>query len=167
MNDKTAQYVKLLKTQVDRIVVGIMFCLLAAMVFLWYLEQSRGSQTTGEGGKIAILEDPIPNNPFYKKVVAIGEPQSLSNYPGIEQVAKYNMFDYKSVRDKQEIERAATRKYAQAEVAASAGRIDEAKQLLQEILQQFPSHLKARELRDKLSPESAAGVTTGPVGAPR
>ena len=173
MNDKAAQYVKLLKSQVDRIVVAVMFCLLGVMVFLWYLEQTRGSETAASTGRIATLEDPIPKNPFNKKVMSMGDPQSLSDYPEIEQVAKYNMFDYKSVKNKEAIEREANRKYEQAEAAASAGRLDEAKRLLQEILEQFPTHQKARELRDKLSPEAstgtaaATGVTTAPVGVPR
>jgi hypothetical protein len=176
MNDKAAQYVKLLKGQVDRIVVGVMFCLLAVMVFLWYMEQSRGSETVAGAGKQAKLDDTVATNPFLNKVKGIGAAQPLSSFPEIEQVAKYNMFDYKSVKDKALIEREANKKFQQAEAAAAAGRTDEAKRLLQEILEQFPSHLKARELRSKLSPEApggqpgpgaAAGVTSAPAGASR
>ena len=177
MNDKAAQYVKLLKSQVDSIVVGIMFCLLAVMVLLWYAEQSRGSETGADTVKVATLEDPIPGNPFGGKVMGMTEQRSLNDFPEIEQVAKYNMFDYKSVKNKVDIEREANKKYEQAEAAASSGQVDEAKRLLQEILEQFPTHLKARELRNKLSPEAAAGSQAGPeagaggttssAGAPR
>jgi predicted negative regulator of RcsB-dependent stress response len=171
MNEQTAKYVKLLKANIDRVVVVVMFCLLGLLVWLWWGEQNP-IVTEGAEGKAVVFKDPVADNPHYKTVLASKQGRDLVAYPEIDQIAKFNMFEYKSVKQKEAIEREANQKLVQAQDAATRGQNEEAKRLLKEILDSFPSHQKARELMEKLAPSSpetgvataaSAGSTTAPV----
>jgi hypothetical protein len=162
MNDKAAQYVKMLKANVDRGMVVLMFVILGVMIVLWYMEQDSGAAAGAEeSGRPANLEDKIPKNPYFKTVKTLSEPQELSRYPEIEQVSKYNMFEYKSVKQKEVVEREANQKYEKAKQAVAAGQPEEARRLIEEILGTLPTHQKARELQGQLKP-SAGGPSTTP-----
>ncbi len=165
MNDKTKHYIRLAERNLGRIVMGVLFLILLGLGYAIYSEQESTSGSA-EGGKPAVLDDPLPKNSHFHKVMAMATAQDITSFPAIQQVAQYNMFDYKSVRDKQEIERGADQKFAQAQDAATKGQPDEAKRLLGEILKQVPTHKKARELLDKLSASPAAKAEAPPAAKP-
>ena len=156
MNDQAARYVRMLKVHVDRVIIAVLYVLLAVLGYLW-LNEERVEDLEG-GTTVAQLVDLVANNPEYKKIQALGSPQEMSQYPLIEQIRKYNMFDFKSVKEKEAIERDAKAKVDQARSAVQGGRIDEAKRLLNEVLSTFPTHRGARDLLDQLNaaPSSAA-----------
>lgn len=165
MNDNMAKYMKMAEKNLGRIVMGVLFLMLGGLIFAWYQEQNAFIGGEGGDGVPAKMTDPIAENTAYKKVQAMAGDQPMSEYPGIQQISQYNMFDYKSVRDKQEIERGAEQKLKQAETAVAAGRTEEAKRLLGEILQQVPSHRKAREMLEKMNPKEKAAATPTPAAA--
>lgn len=155
MSDKAAQYTKMFKKNIDRIVIAIMFLILGGLVFAWFQEQTGGVSGEVVEGKAASWEDPVAKNPHFTRVIALTQKPDMTSYPAIQQIALYNMFDYKSVRDKQEIERGADQRFAQAQDAFNKGNPEEARRLIGEILRQVPSHRKARELLEKINSSSA------------
>lgn len=161
MNDKTKHYVRLAERNAGKIVMGALFLILLGLGYAIYSEQGS-TAVDAEGGTPAKLPDPLPDNPHFKRVSAMATGQDLTSFPAIQQVAQYNMFDYKSVRDKQEIERGADQKFAQAQNAATNGQAEEAKRLLNEILKQVPTHKKAHELLDKLNATTKAAASPTP-----
>lgn len=163
MNDKTAQYVKMLKAHVDRIVVGVVYVLLALLVWFWYSEQTT-TDTGQNAPQPPKLVDPVPDNPGYKMITRAMETPDISKYPEIDAVRKFNMFDYKTVREKQQVEQGANEKFKQAQDAAAKGQTEEAKRLLKDCLDAFPTHAKARELLDKLTGANASGSQANPSG---
>jgi hypothetical protein len=165
MNDKTKQYLRMAEKNLGRIVVGVLGVILLGLAYSIYSEQTSTAGLDAGAGKPAVLDDPLPKNPNFKRVAAMAEPQDMGKHPAIQQVAQYNMFDYKSVRDKQEIERGADQKFAQAQDAAGKGQAEEAKRLLGEILKQVPTHKKARELLDKLNASSGGAKGAAAPGA--
>jgi hypothetical protein len=168
MSDKTEQYIKLLKRHSDRLFIAALYLLLGIMVFLYFREQGSQIGISEDAGKPAQLSDPVVNNVFFKKIDTMSKPQSLADpqFNEIQQVAQFNMFDHKAVKDKQEIERQADQRFASAETAAAAGQKEEAIRLLNEILRQIPSHKRAKELLEKLRPSTAAGATTSTITKP-
>jgi hypothetical protein len=159
MNDKTKHYIRLAERNLGRIVMGVLFVILAGLVYAIYSEQGSTAVESAEGGVPAKLPDPVADNAHFKRVEAMSSTVDYTSFPQIQQVAQYNMFDYKSVRDKQEIERGADQKFAQAQAAANNKQNEEAKRLLNEILKQVPTHKKAKELLDKLNSGAKAEAT--------
>lgn len=170
MNEQAERYIKLLKKHMDRVVIGTLYLLLFALVGIWYMEQA-GGDTTAEEGKPASIPDKIPNNPFWTSVQKMSEPQKIEDYAGIQQIRQYNMFDYKSVKQQEDLLRGLNQKFAQAQEAEKAGRKDEAVKMLKEILQQKPTYRPAQGLLEKLEPKPAAapapegGAETPAAGA--
>ncbi|MCX7625229.1 MAG: hypothetical protein N2Z21_03340 [Candidatus Sumerlaeaceae bacterium] len=166
MNDKTAQILKLLQANIDRIAIAFMYVLVAVLVYFWWVEQNPAEATMGEQ-KIAVLKDPVAENPAYKMIAEYTKNPDISAYPQIDQVAKFNMFEYKSVKQREALEREVKTKVESAERAIAEGRNEEARRLLREVLDAFPAHQRARELMNKLtggqtSTAQAAGTTTSP-----
>ncbi len=166
MNENAEKYLKLLKKHIDRVVIVVMYLFLGALVYVWYSEQE--AESVSEAGKIAVIEDPVATNSFWGTVQTMSEPQQIDAYPGIKQIRQYNMFDYKSVRQAEDLLRGLNQKFQQAQDAEKAGKKDEAVRLLKDILQQKPTYRPARELLDKLEPkakpEGGDGVPAAPEG---
>lgn len=167
MNDKQAQLLKLLKSNLDRLVIAAMYLLVAVLVYFWWVEQNPAEATLGEQ-KIAVLKDPIPENPSYKRISEFTKNPDISAYPQIDQVAKFNMFEYKSVKQREALERETRSKVEAAEKALSEGRTEDARRLLREVLDAFPAHQRARELMNKITGgqvSASTGATTAPARA--
>src|SRR5690606_27671996 len=105
---------KKLKQNVDKIVMAVLWIMVAGLGYMWFLEQNSTVGADAETGKPANLTDPITENPNWAKISKMSQNPDISQYPQIQQAAQYNMFDYKSVRDRQEIEKGAQQKFEQA-----------------------------------------------------
>lgn len=167
MSDSSERYVKMLKTNLDKVTIGVLAMLLAGLVGALLMEKSNdlvGSLPEPENLK---LEDPLQKNPNWKIVQAMSTRQEMAQYPAIRQIRQYNMFDYKSVKDREALERAANQKFEQAERAMKEGKTEEAKRLAEEVLGSIPAHRRAKELLDQISKSSAAPAAPGsqPAGA--
>lgn len=167
MNDKTAQILKLLQANIDRIAIAVMYVLVGVMVYFWWVEQNPTEAAMGEQ-KVALLKDPVAENPAYKMISDFTKNPDISAFPQIDQVAKFNMFEYKSVKQREALEREVRSKVDTAEKAMAEGRTEEAKRLLREVLEAFPAHQRARELMNKLtSSQGATSQATAATTAPR
>jgi hypothetical protein len=176
MNDKAAQYKKLLKNNVDRLIIAVMYGLMFFLIYLWQAEQA--TQTLPPEQLPAKLEDAVARNSAARQIKEMAQPQSIEQHPAILQVSRFNMFDYKAVKEKDKIEKEANEKISQVEAAMKEGRNAEAKRILEEVLKVIPAHQRARELMEKLNsslPETSkagapaagsAGTTARPATTP-
>jgi len=151
MSAAAEQYLKLAKKHLDRIVIAVLFLILAGLIFVLFQEQTGTVGLEGDAGKQASFPVVVDQNKQFDRVMAMATKPDMTSYPAIQQIAIYNMFDYKSVKDKEQIERGADQRFAQAQEAANKGNAEEAKRLIGEILRQVPSHRKARELLETLN----------------
>ena len=142
---------KKLTQNLDKIVMGVLWLMVAGLAYVWFIEQNSSVGDNAESGKSANFKDPIEDNKNWNKLSTMSAQPDIKNNPTIQQVAQYNMFDYKSVRDRQEIEKGAQVKLAQAK-SLSTTQKPEAIRLLKEILVQVPMHKQARELLNQLEP---------------
>lgn len=166
MSEKTAKYSKLLKSNIDRVIIAVMYSLLLVLVWLWMSEQSMDDPPEGE--KVVTIEDVVDKNAATKQVVEMGRPQAIENDPAILQVSRFNMFDYKSVKERDKIEKEANQRIVQVEELLKQKRNDDAKRLLEEVLKVIPAHQKARQLLDQINKAAtpAAPGTAPAAGAP-
>ena len=164
-NPKAAQFIKTIQQQMDRITVVALLCLFGAMLYMLFSEASvdvsQGSEPT-----VKTLSDPIEKNPNRKVLDQIAKPVDIAQYPKIDQVAKYNMFDYKAVKAREAIEKETLQKFQQAKDAKGRGQNDEAKRLLREILVQFPGNQEAQDLLKELDTAAAGAATASGTPAP-
>lgn len=161
MSESTEKYKKMVVQNLDRIVVAVMWVLALGLVWVLFSEQSEDAVFI-ESRPPLDLPVTIDQNPNYGTYKALLEPKKLEELPALAALRTFNMFDHKSVKDREAIEREANQTYAQAEAAAAAGRTAEAVTLLRRTLEQFPTHQKAREMLQKLQP-SGDGATTAPA----
>ncbi len=168
MNEKTAQYLKLLQANLDRIAIAVMYVLVGVMVYFWWIEQNPTEVGAGEQ-KIAVFKDPVAENPHFKAIEEFTKSRDISSKPEIDQVAKFNMFEYKSVKQREALEREVRNKVDTAEKALAEGRAEEARRLLREVLDAFPAHQRARELMNRISGAQAQGTasSTSTTTSPR
>ncbi len=156
---------KKLAMNMDKIVMGVLWLMVGGLGYVWFAESNSTVGVDAESGKPADLSDPVTKKLDGAKVSnwdklnkMSGQPQ-IQDYPQIQQAAQYNMFDYKSVRDRQEIEKGAEQKFAQAKTLSTSQK-PEAVRLLKEILIQVPMHKQARELLNQLEPPATETPAT-------
>lgn len=162
MNENAEKYLKVLKKHIDRVVIVVLYLFLGTLIYVWYSEQEK--EGVSESGKIAKIDDPVTQNPFWASLQTMSQPQQIESYPAIMQIRQYNMFDYKSVRQAADLLRDLNQKFQQAQDAEKAGKKDDAIRLLKNILQQKPSYRPARELLDKLEPKAPAAEAPASEG---
>jgi hypothetical protein len=163
---QSAQYVKMLIQHLDRIAVGVVLCLFGAMFYMLFAEQTSDISDT-PAPKVAVLPDIVGENSVYKMIPTLTKTVDIRDYPVIDQVAKYNMFDFKAVKLRETIERQTAQQLAQAKEAVTRGDKDEAKRLLKAVLDAFPGNTEARDLLNKLdSPGSGVGSAASGAANP-
>jgi hypothetical protein len=167
MSDSTEKYIKILKTNLDKVTIGVLGLMTLGLVGAVMMEKSTDLAASLPEPELLRLEDPLEKNPNWTIVQTMMSRQEMANYPAIRQIRQYNMFDYKSVRDREAIERAANQKYDLAFRARQEGRTEEAKRLAEEVLASIPTHRRAKELLDQLKPPTAATAGTPAPSTPR
>jgi hypothetical protein len=165
VSDSSERYLKLLKQNLDKVTIGVLGIMTMGLGVAIFMEKSSDMVASIPEPEILRLEDPLEKNPNWRLVQAMMSPQEISKYPAIRQIRQYNMFDYKSVRDREAVDRAANQKFEQAKKAESEGKTEEAKRLAEEVLASIPAHRAARELLDKLN-KPAEGAKSASKPAP-
>ncbi|CAN5405403.1 hypothetical protein BH09SUM1_BH09SUM1_17720 [soil metagenome] len=174
MNDRQKEILLKLYKRLDLVVTGVLILLL---VYGGYLILAEKNYTAAE------LPAPAPRAPEYRIPVA-GVPnvtnadydEIIANYvktnPDINadekarRIIQNNMFAMKSAEETQAIREEMNALYNQAERAEQAGRYDESRKLVSDILSRDPSNALAKQLRDKMDArEKAAAATPAAPGA--
>jgi hypothetical protein len=165
MSEKSAQFNKTLKNNVDKIVIVVLFAILAGLAYLWWQEQNRALVTEGGEGKPAQFENKLATDPAVSLIKNMSTNPNLASAPDIQKVAQFNMFDYKTVRDKQAVEAAAQQKLTQAKTLIQQNRTADALPLLKQAVSEYPGNKEARDLLASMTTETATASPTPATGA--
>ncbi|MFH0794273.1 MAG: hypothetical protein V2A74_09615 [bacterium] len=173
MKEKLLALWKKIKSNVDRSVL-IFFCILFAMMALIYIHEVTRPQPDWVEPTPVDLPVLLPSSNYQKIMGFMAKPESQS--PELEKdetyaiIGKFNMFDVKTVKDAETLEKEANEKMKTARKAFDEERYQEAKQLVNEVLVVLPSHLEANALKQqiaaKLNPPPVATPTPAPANPP-
>jgi preprotein translocase subunit SecA len=147
MPENLRTYIQKLKENLDR-VIFVLFIILLVILAMNYLKEQGADlgPTITDRLPPRKLEDMLPN-PQYEKVVAVlnanTDPDKASE---LKSLWEYNMFDYKTVRDRDVILKEYDKEYTKAEDLFNRAKYAEAKEIIDKILLHWPSHIKSRDL---------------------
>lgn len=138
-----------IKANVDRTAFVVFLILLIAMVGIYGYEMSKQPPEMPDisTGKFTQL---IPNENYDKVMNYIRSETELDKNEKIRKIRDFNIFDYKYVRDRDELQKEADKKYERAAQLFSENKIDDSEKILKEILLTWPTHISAKELLDKI-----------------
>ncbi len=108
----------------------------------------------------------LPNDGYKKAISYMKANTDLEKDETLRAIRDFNIFDYKYVRNRTELEKEADRKYARAEKLYKERKINEARKILKGILLTWPSHLSSRELLKKIEASQATPTPTPPRPRP-
>ena len=160
---------KKIKSNMDRSVL-ILFCILFALMALIYMNEINSTPPPFE----EITPQPLPKllpSANYDKILGFMTAQAAQNLE-LEKddtyaiIGKFNMFDVKTVKDAETLEKEANEKMKTARAAFAEGRYQEAKQLVNEVLSVVPSHLEANSLRQQIQEKLNPAPQPTPTPAP-
>lgn len=148
-----------IKANIDRAAFIVFFLLLIIMAGIYGYEITRPEPPMQEFSAKPINPE-LPNENYQIAMDYLqGEPQ-LGPQDELRPIQEFNIFDYKTVSEREELERAANRKFERAASLYEQGNLDETERLLQEILLTWPSHQQSRELMNKIEQARATPTPT-------
>jgi hypothetical protein len=163
MPEKLTAYLQKLKGNIDRVVLVIFLILLVIILLNYFKEQSASMPPSILDRQTPRNLDPMLPNPQYERVLAFlnttSDPDKANQYKSLWE---YNMFDYKSVRDRDLILKEYDKEYSRAEELFKQGKYAEAKDIIERILLHWPSHIKSRELLKQIQAATQPKPTEKP-----
>lgn len=148
-----------IKANVDRSTFVLFFLLLILMCGIYGYEVTRPEPseepTAGEG-----LPEHFPNDNYNKCMSYINSNTDLEKDEELKIIKYFNIFDYKYVRDKNELQKEADKNFTRALKLYEEGKSDDAMKILKDILLTWPSHLSSRELVGKIEASKATPTPT-------
>lgn len=113
----------------------------------------------------------FPNENYEKVRSILSSKTELEKDEKLIALGKFNMFDYKIVKERDVILKELDRKYREAERLYKEGNLKKARQILKEILVSWPTHTKSqkllKEIELKLFPPTPTPSPTPPPRPPR
>lgn len=151
---------KKLLVYADRTVFAVLLMILLALIGLYLQEQREETTPYTEPPDVPFKEE-LVGNPSYEKVQKnyVSTNTDISKDPRINQLVEYNMFDLKSVKAAEELERQFVEQIRQAERLAGEGKNGEAMKIVESILSKKPSYVKALDLKRRLNPSNTPTPT--------
>ncbi len=166
ITDSIKRFARLIKTYLDFAVIIVFSIFLVYIGARVYLE-FNSPEPMLEPLQPWNPADLFDNDEEYKKVL-----ETLEQEPTLEEnerfisLGKFNMFDYKIVRDRDIIRKELDDKFEQAQRFYNEGKLNSSRKILLEILSSWPSHLRSRELLDKIDAELNPTPTPSPTPSP-
>ena len=162
LKDTVSALWRKIKANIDRSAFIFFFILLVLMSGIYGYEITRPepeliNPTPGP------MPTKLPNDDYQKAVNYIKSNTDLEKDDQLKVIKYFNIFDYKKVRDKNELQKDADKKYTRAQALFEEGKKEEAAKLLRSILLTWPSHLSSRDLLSKI--ESTPTPTPTPTPA--
>lgn len=138
-----------MKANVDRTAFVVFLALLIIMVGIYGYEASKQAPEMPDisSGRFTQL---IPNENYDKAMNYMKSETELDKNERIRKIRDFNIFDYKYVRDRDELQKEADKKYERAAQLFGENKVDESEKILKEILLTWPTHIRAKELLDKI-----------------
>lgn len=149
MNGKVLSVQEKLRGQLDKAIVIVFLLFLIGIIYAYMQEQSASMEPPSPQAKQPI--DQYLPNPDYEKVVKL-----LTENPNLEQneafisLGRFNVFDYKTVRDREIILKEMNQKFVQAQQLYNDGKYDDARKILKDILTVWPAHINSQDLLKKI-----------------
>jgi hypothetical protein len=169
IKEKLSDLWRIIKSNIDRSAFMLFLLLLILMSGIYGYEITRPEpeQELPGGGN---LPRKIPNDQYKKSINYIKSNVDLEKDEELKIIKYFNIFDYKYVRDKNELQKEADKKFTRAVKLYEEKKPDEATKVLKEILLTWPSHLSSKELLSRIEAGKATPTPTptpkSPVTAP-
>jgi len=148
-----------IKSNIDRSAFMLFLLLLVLMTGIYGYEITRPEPEPGIVGGGDIPRK-IPNDNYKTSINYIKSITDLEKDEELKIIKYFNIFDYKYVRDKNELQKEADKKFARAQKLYEEKKMDEATKVLKEILLTWPSHLNSKELLAKIEASKATPTPT-------
>ena len=110
------------------------------------------------------IQQLLPNDSYNKVIGYMQSNPDLNKDEELRKIRDFSMFDYKYVRDRDELQKEADKKFERAAKLYKENKIDEAEKILKEILLTWPTHIASKELLDKIAKSK---VTPTPTPTPK
>ena len=163
LKDSFSAFWRKIKANIDRSAFIVFLTLLILMTGIYGYEITRPApdwvDTSG-----APPTEYLPNEAYEKAVKYIKSNTDLEKDEELKTIKYFNIFDYKYVRDKNELQKEADKKFSRALKLFEEGKNEESKKVLKSILLTWPSHLSSRELLSKIE---APKTTPTPTPTPK
>lgn len=165
MNDRIKELFRKAGERLDLVITGALVLLLIIAGYLFYREQDYtvpppvDPQPKDFTVKLPIErvdEDLGQDNPEYLEAVRnvqlqfVETEREIQNDPEASILIRRNMFDLKSVREQEQAAEQLNQQYVQADRLYQRGEYEQAREIVNEILLQDPTHQQALELRERL-----------------
>ncbi|MBN1902331.1 hypothetical protein JW926_13480 [Candidatus Sumerlaeota bacterium] len=154
-----------IKANIDRSAFVVFFLLLVLMCGIYGYEVTR-PEPEGETNTSGSLPEQLPNDNYNKCLNYIKSNTDLEKNEELKIIKYFNIFDYKYIRDKNELQKEADKNFVRALKLYEEGKSDEAMKILKNILLTWPSHLSSRELEAKIQASRATPTPTPKRPAP-
>lgn len=143
MSDKSAQLMKQLGRNADKITLGVLAVILAGLAFTWWQEQSTTVGRDAATGRPATLTDELAESPALRMLSGMSANPLLENAPEIQRLAQLNMFDFSTADAERNMESQAIAQLEQAKQLITQGQTDQAREALLPLkgaLQWYPDY---------------------------
>ena len=147
-----------LRGQLDRAIIIVFLLFLVGIVYAYLQEQSSSVIIPPPHVKEP-FEKYLPNERYEKAIQLLNEISDLEKNEDFISLGRFNVFDYKTVRDHEIILKEMNQKFAQAQQLYNDAKYEEARRILKNILTVWPAHINSQDLLKKideqLSPSSS------------
>lgn len=152
------------KANIDRTVFIVFLVILVIMVGIY------GYEASSPAPEIAIppptsMKPLLPNDNYNRAIKYIQSNTNLDANEELRKIRDFNIFDYKYVRNRDELQKEADKKFERAANLYREGKSDDAEKIVKEILLTWPSHIASKELLEKII-KSRATPTPKPTPIP-
>lgn len=154
-----------IKSHLDFLVLGIFTIFLIYIGYRVYVEYNS---PTRQPDPLMPWNPPslLPNENFDKLKKLLETNSTLEEDERFISLGKFNIFDYKIVRDLDTIRKELNNKFEQAKKYYNAGDLKNAKKILVEILSAWPIHKPSQELLEKINAQLQPPPTPTPTPVP-
>ena len=160
MNEQMERIGKQLLKTAELVSIVALAAVLGGVAFLWWRERSFTLPPGPAPGPMPMTAA-LPNPKFDRVAVeALTGKTDINEDERARRLVQLNMFDARSMEAARERDRQFAGAFSRAEQAFNAGRLDEAEQIVNTILQQYALHSGANALKRRIA---AARVTPTPT----
>ncbi len=166
MNEQLQQFGRKILANADLFATGVLFVILVIMIVLFFHERSQVPDEPPNPPR-RVLEERLPNEDFIKlETKYLKARTDIREDPLLRGLVDYNMFDLKSVKKQEEIERELDQRVEQAARLISDKKDEEALSILKAVLAQKPNHVRALDLKNRIAPEPTPTPVETPAPTP-
>ncbi len=150
-----------LRGQLDKAIVIVFLLFLVGIIYAYMQEQSSSLSPPEPPGKKP-PEEYLPNESYEKALQLLNEDSDLEKNEDFISLGRFNVFDYKTVRDREIILKEMNQKFAQAQQLYNDAKYEEAREILKNILTVWPAHINSQDLLKKIDEQLSASSPPSP-----